>query len=179
MRDHPTRPGSLLESEQTEPHHTWNSTPASSAPDASRVAARELSSAFSERAVTTLVSERSRTSLRQRRREPRLQPVEDRIWMQWWQDGELLGRSARLINISRHGAMIISSALTRSGQIVRIYLEEPAPQIGVAATVLQVVEGVHGVHQIRLGLTDSCPDAFLEAAAGGFEAWLQHDLSRA
>jgi hypothetical protein len=177
MRDQPTRSGSVLESEPTEPKHTWNSTPPPGPSEASQVAARELSSAFSEPTIATQVDERSRASLRQRRREPRLQPIEDRIWMQWWQDGELLGRSARLINISRHGAMIISSALTPSGQMIRIYLEEPAPQIGVAATVLQVVEGLHGVHQLRLGLSEPCPDAFLEAAAGGFEAWLQRDLT--
>jgi hypothetical protein len=113
----------------------------------------------------------------QRRREPRLQPVEDRIWMQWWEDGELLGRSARLINISRRGAMIITSALLRHEQMVWLYLEEPAPQIGVRAFVLQVVEGLHGVHQVRLEFTDLCPDMFLEATTGGFEAWLQRDLS--
>lgn len=114
-----------------------------------------------------------------RRREQRFEAVEDKIWIQWWQDETYLGRSARLINVSRHGAMIVSTFLFRERQSIRIFLEEPAPQIGVGGTVLGVVEGRAGVHQVRLSFDIPCPDAFFEAAANGFESWLSCERSRA
>jgi hypothetical protein len=92
--------------------------------------------------------------------------------LQWWSGGEYHGLSARLINVSRHGAMVVSAALLRDRQSVRIFLEEPAPEVGVDARVLGVVEGVRGMHQIRLEFPEPCPDAFFQAAAYGFEAWL-------
>jgi hypothetical protein len=188
MRDHTTRLGTVLGNELTESHDSWLPPAPSGSSDAGGLAARDLKSSPSAKPIATPTPTPTpppphspkgiKRTIHQRRREPRLQPVEDRIWMQWWEDGELLGRSARLINISRHGSMIITSALLRPEQMVRVYLEEPAPQVGVGASVLQVVEGLHGVHQLRLGFTEPCPDMFLEAAAGGFEAWLQRDVSR-
>jgi PilZ domain len=124
------------------------------------------------------VSPPIRRSITQRRREPRIEPVEDRIWIQWWDEEELLGRSARLVNVSRHGAMIVTSALPRQHQTVWLYLEEPAPQVGVKASVLEVIEGRHGVHQVRLGFASLCPDEFFEMAACGFEVWLNRDHSQ-
>ena len=121
------------------------------------------------------VSAVSSPEVRQRRREPRIAPLDDRVWMQWWDGDEYFGLSARLVNVSRHGAMIVTMARMRIGLSVRIYLEEPSPQVGVDATVLGVVEGVHGVHQIRLGFRGECPIEFLDAAANGFEAWLACD----
>ena len=114
-----------------------------------------------------------------RRREQRFEAVEDRIWIQWWQGEEYLGRAARLVNVSRHGAMIVSTFLFREQQSIRIFLEEPAPQIGVGGIVLGVLEGREGVHQVRLGFDIPCPDAFVKAAANGFESWLSGGRSRA
>lgn len=107
-----------------------------------------------------------------RRREPRFQPIDDRLWLQWWEGEEYLGRAARLVNVSRHGAMMVSPFLFREGQSVRIFLEEPAPQIGVDSVVLGVLEGSAGLHQIRLAFRSVCPDDFIAAAADGFESWL-------
>jgi hypothetical protein len=106
------------------------------------------------------------------RREPRYLAAWDRLWMQWWCDGEFNGLSARLVNVSRHGALIVSAARLRQGQPVRLFLEEGPPEVRVDANVLGVVEGGAGLHQVRLGFQSPCPDAFLEAAALGFEAWL-------
>ena len=89
----------------------------------------------------------------------------------------MLGRSARLVNVSRHGAMIVTSAGLRRLDSLRLYLEEPAPQIGVRANVLQVVEGLHGIHQVRLEFIAPCPDAFFEAATNGIDAWLNHTIA--
>ena len=112
----------------------------------------------------------------QRRREPRYLAIEHRIWMQWWEDDECLGRCAELVNISRHGAMMVLSVVLREGQSVRIYIEHQTPQIGVSATVLGFVEGLRGLHQCRLGFRGPCPDAFFEAAAGGVESLLVGNL---
>jgi hypothetical protein len=114
-----------------------------------------------------------------RRREQRFEAVEDKIWIQWWQGEEYLGRAARLVNVSRHGAMIVSTFLFQERQSLRMFLEEPAPQIGVGGIVLGVVEGWQGVHQVRLGFDIPCPDAFVKAAANGFESWLSGERSRA
>jgi len=109
---------------------------------------------------------------RHRRRDTRYPAVADRLWVQWWDGDEHYGRAARLVNVSRRGALIVCSTLLRERQPLRIYLEEPAPQIGVSAMVLGVVEGLSGHHQMRLGFINPCPDAFIDAAAHGFEAWL-------
>jgi hypothetical protein len=107
-----------------------------------------------------------------RRKEPRYEAAKNLLWMQWWEGGEYLGRSARLVNVSRTGAMIVAAALFREDQQVRIYLEEPDLRIRVEATVRGVVEGRAGMHQVRLEFLEPCPDEFLEAAATGFESWL-------
>ena len=114
----------------------------------------------------------TRRGRRLRRAEPRYTAIVDQVWTMWWQGDEYLGRSGRLVNVSRHGAMILSSFLFREGQILRLYLEEPAPQVGVEAHVLGLIEGVEGTHQVRLGFSRPCPDEFFEAASYGFEAWL-------
>ncbi len=92
--------------------------------------------------------------------------------MQWWEDEEYLGRSARLINVSRGGAMIVTAVLLRPRQVVRIFLEEVDDPVGITGIVLGVVEGRHGLHQMRLTFRTPCPDLFIEAAASSFEAWL-------
>ena len=106
----------------------------------------------------------------QRRREPRYLAIENALWMQWWQGGEHLGRAARLVNLSRHGAMIISWVLLEVDQVLRIYLEEADAPVGVQGRVLGVVEGTKAMHQFRVEFTSPCPDLFLEAAGYGTDA---------
>jgi PilZ domain len=107
-----------------------------------------------------------------RRLEPRYAAVEDRLWIEWREADNFYGRSARLVNVSRHGAMVVASVPLRQGQRLRLYLEEPAPQDPVFAIVVGVVEGRSGFHQLRLHFPVPCPDAFIDAAAVGFEKWL-------
>lgn len=107
-----------------------------------------------------------------RRRELRFLAQENRLWLQWWEDGEYLGRTARLVNVSRGGAMIIAWFLLREGQRLRVFLEEAESQNGVEATVLGVVPGITAMHQIRLSFTTPCPPCFFDAVSKDFEAWL-------
>ena len=92
--------------------------------------------------------------------------------MQWWAVGEHNGRPALLVNVSRHGAMIVSPVLFEPGQVVRIFLEDAPTPLGVQGVVRGATEGVNGRHQVRLSFATACPDEFFEAAAHGFEAWL-------
>lgn len=92
--------------------------------------------------------------------------------MEWWDGEDYVGRAARLVNVSRHGAMIVGTMMLRTSQVVKICLEEPAPQIAVKAVVKGFVQGRSGLHQIRVEFQSPCPDAFIEAASNGFESWL-------
>jgi hypothetical protein len=112
-----------------------------------------------------------------RRREPRFVAIEDRIWLTWWFNGEFNGLAARLINVSRNGAMIVTAVHFQDGQEIRVFLEEPAPQVGVLAKVMSAVAGKNGVYQVGLEFQTDCPDAFFIAAANGFEAWLACERS--
>ena len=107
-----------------------------------------------------------------RRDEPRYEAVSNLLWMQWWDGEHHLGRPARLVNVSRGGAMIVSPVLLAERQALRIFLEEDEDPIGVLSTVLGVLEGRTGTHLFRLGFLTPCPVEFFEAAALGFETWL-------
>jgi hypothetical protein len=109
---------------------------------------------------------------RDRRVEPRYEVTEDRLWIEWREADNFYGRSARLVNVSRHGAMVVASVPLRAGQKLRLYLEEPAPQDAVFATVVGILEGRQGFHQLRVHFQAPCPDSFIDAAALGFEKWL-------
>ena len=107
-----------------------------------------------------------------RRKEERILSIEDHVWIQWSENGECLGTSARLVNVSRGGAMIVAARLFQIDQVVHLFLEHAEPEIHGKATVLGVLEGNHGFHQIRVVFDEGCPDTFYQAAAFGFEAWL-------
>ena len=107
-----------------------------------------------------------------RRLEPRFEAADERLWIEWREGDNFYGRAARLVNVSRRGAMVVATVPLRAGQNLRIYLEEPAPQDAVFATVVGILEGRRGVHQLRLHFMTPCPDSFIEAAALGLEQWL-------
>lgn len=111
------------------------------------------------------------------RGETRFLAIEDRLWIEWRVGEDCFGRSGRLINVSLHGALIVASALFQEKQTVRIFLEEPAPQVGVSATVIGVIEGTRGANQFRLQFHKACPDSFIDAAVMGFESWMKKGRS--
>lgn len=113
-----------------------------------------------------------------RRKETRYEATANLLWIQWCEGEGYLGRSARLVNVSRNGAMIVAGVLLAEGQPVRIFLEQAEVPIGIDATVLGVVQGLHETHQIRLAFPKPCPDDFIRAAARGFESWLEEGRTR-
>lgn len=110
-----------------------------------------------------------------RRQVLRFEAIANLLWMQWWDGEHYLGRSARLWNVSRGGALIVSSVLLHVRQQVRIFLEEMDEPVGVSGAVLGVQEGRNGMHLIRVGFHSPCPDEFIHAAAFGFETWLAQE----
>ena len=114
-----------------------------------------------------------------RRKEERLSTVEDRLWVQWSENGECLGAAARLVNVSRGGAMLLSPRVFKVDQVIQLFLEFAEPEIHGKAKVLGVLEGKHGFNQVRVAFVNGCPEAFFQAAAFGFEAWLGLSRSHA
>ena len=108
----------------------------------------------------------------QRRREPRYRAIEDQVWVQWWHEGEFSGLSGRMINVSRGGAMIVIGVRLRDGQVLSMMLENSASEVSVESAVRGTTPSRGGVFQTRLEFLTECPDAFFDAAASGFEAWL-------
>ena len=127
----------------------------------------------SERSVGELEVKEVVRSYLSRRVEERLPAVEDHLWMQWLDREEYLGCSARLVNVSRGGAMFTTAASLRVNQIVNLFLEFAEPQVGVKALVLGILEGKRRIHQVRVSFPQGCPDDFHEAAALGFENWMR------
>ncbi len=113
-----------------------------------------------------------------RRKEPRYEGASSLLWMQWWEGDEYLGRAARLINVSRGGAMIVAAVLLQPRQEVRVFLEEVEDSVGVNGIVLGSVEGKQGLHQMRLMFKSPCPESFIEAAAHSFEMWMASGQTR-
>lgn|GEM_PF-5208112 len=113
---------------------------------------------------------------RRRRREPCYSVKEDRIWIQWWSDGDFNGLSTRLANVSQHGTMIAAAARFHAQETLRVELEEPDQLVRSDAPVLSLIEGLSGM-QVRLGFLPPCPDDFFIAVANGFEAWFAGNRS--
>lgn len=106
-----------------------------------------------------------------RRRETRYRAAEQRVWVEWWSDGEFNGLSGQLLNISRGGAMVVIGASLGDEQRLMLLIEDVAG-VWVEAVVRAATPSRGGVYQTRLEFLDPCPPEFLEAAACGFEAWL-------
>jgi PilZ domain len=107
-----------------------------------------------------------------RRREPRYRAIEDRVWVEWWCDGEFNGLSGRMVNVSRSGALIVIGARLNDDQVLSMILEECVAEVAIEATVRGTTPLRGGVFQTRLEFLSPCPEAFFAVAASGFEAWL-------
>ena len=114
----------------------------------------------------------------QRRSEPRYAPTADRAWVQWWEDGDYFGRAAKLVNVSRHGAMLVGTMKLPSNHAIRLYLEDFSYQHGIHASVISMVIGTKGLHQLHLVFNEACTDDFLDAAIKGYESMQVSSHSR-
>jgi PilZ domain len=103
------------------------------------------------------------------RRETRHSAVEYRAWMGWWQNThDFLIVAARLINISRGGAMLVLADPPPPHESVWICLGLSEPDDCARATVLDVREtGQDGEQAVRLTFQTPCSESFFRMAIDG------------
>jgi hypothetical protein len=110
--------------------------------------------------------------VRDRRFMPRHEATEFAIWLGWWRgeakhQGDFFTTNARLINISRGGALITAIDPPPQAHKVWICLGSPEPADCVEATVRQVTTVRRRQCAVRLSFSRSCPQGFFEAAVCG------------
>jgi hypothetical protein len=107
---------------------------------------------------------------RDRRFMPRHNAAEFALWLGWRRgagEGDFFATSARLINISRGGALITAIDPPPQGHTVWICLGSPDPTDCVEATVRQVTTVRRRQCAVRLAFARPCPQDFFEAAVCG------------
>jgi hypothetical protein len=113
--------------------------------------------------------------VRDRRFMPRHEAAEFAIWLGWWRGEakshkDFVTTNARLINISRGGALITAIDPPPHAHKVWICLGAPEPSDCVEAIVRQVTTVRRRQCAVRLSFTGSCPQAFFEVAVCGIAA---------
>ena len=78
----------------------------------------------------------SEDPLRDRRRSPRYPALPNRARMAWQEGGRTRVSTARLLNISGVGALVVADEKPIKGQAVWVRLEEPAPTEWVEARIM-------------------------------------------
>ena len=108
------------------------------------------------------------TSVDQEFRNPGGARTEFAIWLGWWRgEGDFFAINARLVNISRGGALITAIDPPPQRHKVWICLGSPDPADCIEATVRQVTTVRRRQCAVRLTFARPCPQAFFEAAVCG------------
>jgi hypothetical protein len=90
------------------------------------------------------------------------------VWLGWWQaEQEFFALTARLVNISRGGALVLVQQAPPENHLIWICLGTPEPDECLAAKVLAVRTTRRGECALRLAFRDPCPSHFLEAVVCG------------
>jgi hypothetical protein len=104
-----------------------------------------------------------------RRSMPRHAAAEFAIWLGWWRgEQEFFALTARLVNISRGGALVTAIGPPPERHLVWICHSSPEPTECVEAKVLEVTRVRRREWALRLAFTEPCPHGLLEAALCGF-----------
>lgn len=100
-----------------------------------------------------------------RRTMPRHEASGHPVWLGWWRGTEAyFSNPARLLNLSRGGALLLVKDPPPEGQTVWLCVGEPEPTECVEARVLEVRSGRRQECQLRLEFREPCPHAFFESA---------------
>lgn len=100
-----------------------------------------------------------------RRSMPRHTTYDLRIWIGWCRDEQsFFATHARLVNISRGGALVHVSDAPAQGKLACVCLGEPEPKDCIEAKVLEVRSERTGGFSVRLAFSESCPHKFFEVA---------------
>jgi len=89
--------------------------------------------------------------------------VENRACLEWWERAGARESWARLLDISRSGACLVSGAIPPLHQAVLLRVERPASSDWVRAKVVWI----DGADRAGLAFTEPCPDDVLAAASLG------------
>jgi hypothetical protein len=100
-----------------------------------------------------------------RRLMPRHEAAGHPVWLGWWRGKEAyFSNPARLLNLSRGGALLLVKDPPPEGQAVWLCVGEPEPTDCVEARVLEVRSARRRECQVRLEFREPCPHAFFESA---------------
>jgi hypothetical protein len=101
----------------------------------------------------------------ERRTMPRHEAAQSQVWLGWWQaPQEFAAQQARLVNISRGGALVVSADPPPRRQAVWVGVGEYEPNDCVGALVLDVRPARRRECAVRLAFHAPCPHRFFEAA---------------
>ncbi len=90
------------------------------------------------------------------------------VWLGWWRgEEEFFALTARLVNISRGGALVFVEHPPAENHPLWICLGTPEPDECLAARALEVRRARRGECAVRLAFREPCPSRFLEAAVCG------------
>lgn len=104
----------------------------------------------------------------ERRRLPRHEVVESRVWLEWHRDeAGLRASNAVIINLSRGGAFVFLDECPPKDRPVWISLGMPDPIGRIEARVIATKVSRQGQCSARLEFADACPYSFFEAAVCG------------
>jgi hypothetical protein len=104
----------------------------------------------------------------ERRLHRRRPAVDYRVWVGGWiPKGTFTTIAARLDDISRGGARVVSTLPFAEGDDVWLRPASPAFTGCVRAQVLQCSPTADGQHVARLRFRDDCPDLFFQVITGG------------
>ena len=104
----------------------------------------------------------------ERRLHPRLPAVDFRIWVGGWaEEGEFVTIAARVVNLSRGGALVLANVPFVEYDDVWLRLGNPAFDGCVRAEVLETSETGDGGHLLRLRFHKDCPDLFFNVVTLG------------
>ena len=104
----------------------------------------------------------------ERRLHPRLPAVDFRIWVGGWaSDRDFVTIAARVVNLSRGGALVLASVPFAECDDVWLRLGSPAFDGCVRAEVLEAKAAGDGDYFLRLRFHERCPDVFYDAVTLG------------
>jgi hypothetical protein len=88
-----------------------------------------------------------------------------RLRLGYWADDDFVIISARPVNISKDGLLVIADSPVRSRQLAWIRVDGPSPAESVMATIRGITLLRLGRSALRLALAEDCPPGFREGIA--------------
>ncbi len=105
---------------------------------------------------------------RERRKLPRFDAADNRVWLGWWLgETNFVCTAARIINISQGGALLSPQDPPPQDRPCWLCLGVPEPVDYVEVAVLEVTANRVGQFAVRLAFREPCPFSFFKAVIEG------------